>query len=243
MSNYTWPQKCPDLVQDVSLKRARVDDENNTSAIRTTILGVDEEHPLPVSINAVPGVDNEHPLPVLVKSDETQWFLRAGLQLNFVYYPIKWFYLSPQPLPYTISSEFNKWFTVRKISSNTSGGNGSADLTQPPVYNFTIYDSGAKFRGGWIATNPIINPAISAGIEYSLLAFKAGNTNFSSPDIEVPQGSNFLWDGEDFMDCQQHFDSTILYLQNTGGLPSDNAWNGTGDGTVISLLKGIANIF
>lgn len=224
---YTWPQRCPDLVQDVSLKRARIDNENNTSAIRTTISGVDADHPLPV----------------LVKSDKTQWFLRAGLNLNFVYYPIKWFYLSPQPLPYTISSEFNKWFTIRKISSNTSGGTGSADLTQPPVYNFTIYDSGVKFRGGWIATNPVINPVVSAGIEYSLLAFKAGNTDFSSPDIEVSQNSNFLWDGEDFMDCQQQFDSTTLYLQNTGGLPSDNAWSGTGDGTVISLLKGIANIF
>lgn len=242
MSNYTWPQKCPDLVQDVSLKRARIDDENNTSAIRTTISGVDADHPLPVSISTISETVN-HPLPVLIKSDKTQWFLRVGLNLNFVYYPIKWYYLSPQPLPYTIYSEFNKWFTVRKISSNTSGGNSSADLTQPPVYNFTIYDSGVKFRGGWIATNPAINPAISAGIEYSLLAFKAGNTDFSSPDIEVSQNSNFLWDGEDFMDCQQHFDSTTLYLQHTGGSPSDNAWNGAGDGTVISLLKGIANIF
>lgn len=242
MSNYTWPQKCPDLVQDVSLKRARIDDENNTSAIRTTISGVDADHPLPVSISAI-SENVDHPLPVLVKSDKTQWFLRAGLNLNFVYYPIKWFYLSPQSLPYTTFTEFNKWFTVRKISSNTSGGNGPADLTQPPVYNFTVYDSGVKFRGGWIATNPVINPVISAGIEYSLLAFKAGNTDFSSPDIEVSQGSNFLWDGEDFMDCQQRFDSTALYLQQTQGLPYDVPWSGTGDATVISLLKGIANIF
>lgn len=36
MSNYTWPQKCPDLVQDVSLKRARIDNEDGTSTIRTT---------------------------------------------------------------------------------------------------------------------------------------------------------------------------------------------------------------
>lgn len=34
--NYTWPQRCPDLVQDVSLKRARIDHEDNTSTIRTT---------------------------------------------------------------------------------------------------------------------------------------------------------------------------------------------------------------
>lgn len=34
--NYTWPQRCPDLVQDVSLKRARIDSTNNTSTIRTT---------------------------------------------------------------------------------------------------------------------------------------------------------------------------------------------------------------
>ena len=33
---YTWPQKCPDLVQDVSLKRARIDNEDGTSTIRTT---------------------------------------------------------------------------------------------------------------------------------------------------------------------------------------------------------------
>ena len=33
---YTWPQRCPDFVQDVSLKRARIDNENNTSTIRTT---------------------------------------------------------------------------------------------------------------------------------------------------------------------------------------------------------------
>lgn len=33
---YTWPQKCPDLVQDVSLKRARIDNEDGTSIIRTT---------------------------------------------------------------------------------------------------------------------------------------------------------------------------------------------------------------
>ena len=224
---YTWPQRCPDLVQDVSLKRARIDNENNTSAIRTTI----------------EGVDTDHPLPVLVKSDKTQWFLRAGLNSNFMYFPIKWFYLSPQPLPYTISSEFNTWFTVTKISSHTNGGNGPADLTQPPRYHFKTYDSGVKFRGGWIATNPVINPAMSAGIEYSLLAFKAGNTDFSSPDLEARNGRFFFWDGDDFMDCQQQFDSTTLYLQNMGGLPSDNAWSGTGDGTVISLLKGIANIF
>lgn len=36
MSNYTWPQKCPDLVQDVSLKRARIDNGDGTSTIRTT---------------------------------------------------------------------------------------------------------------------------------------------------------------------------------------------------------------
>ena len=224
---YTWPQRCPDLVQDVSLKRARIDNENNTSAIRTTISGVDADHPLPV----------------LVKSNETQWFLRVGLNSNFVYYPIKWFYLSPQPLPYTISTEFNTWFTVGKLSSNTGGGNGPADLTEPPVYQFKTYNSGVKFRGGWIATNPLINPGISVGIEYSLLAFKAGNTDFSSPDIEVRNGGFFFWDGEDFKNCQEHFDSTTLYLQKTGGSPSDNAWSGTGDGTVISLLKGIANIF
>ena len=34
--NYTWPQRCPDLVQDVSLKRARIDNEDGTSTIRTT---------------------------------------------------------------------------------------------------------------------------------------------------------------------------------------------------------------
>lgn len=33
---YTWPQRCPDLVQDVSLKRARIDNEDGTSTIRTT---------------------------------------------------------------------------------------------------------------------------------------------------------------------------------------------------------------
>lgn len=216
---YTWPQRCPDLVQDVSLKRARIDNENNTSVIRTTIAGVDADHPLPV----------------LVKSNETQWFLRA----SSAYYPIKWFYLSPQPLPFTTSSGFNKWFTIRKISSNTSSGYGPADLTQPSVYNFTIYDSGFPFRGGWVATNP----NILVPVDYTLLAFKAGNTDFSSPDIEISSGSNFLWDGDDFMNCQQQFDSTTLYLQHTEGSPSDSAWNGTGDGTVISLLKGIANIF
>ena len=39
MSNYTWPQKCPDLVQDVSLKRARVDREDGKSAI--IVQGID----------------------------------------------------------------------------------------------------------------------------------------------------------------------------------------------------------
>ena len=234
---YTWPQKCPDLVQDVSLKRARIDDENNTSAIRTTISGVDADHPLPVSISAI-SETVDHPLPVLVKSDKTQWFLRAG-DYQFAYYPIKWFYLSPQPLPFTTSSGFNKWFIIRKMSSDTSTGYGAADLTQPSVYRFNIVDSGYNFRGGWVASNPhITNP-----VSFALLAFKAGNTDFSSPDIFISDNNNFLWDGDDFMDCQQQFDSTTLYLQNTGGSPSDNAWSGTGDGTVISLLKGIANIF
>lgn len=50
---YTWPQRCPDLVQDVSLKRARIDNENNTSTIRTTIAGVDADHPLPVLEKAI----------------------------------------------------------------------------------------------------------------------------------------------------------------------------------------------
>ena len=224
---YTWPQRCPDLVQDVSLKRARIDDENNTSAIRTTIAGVDVNHPLPV----------------MVKGNETQWFFRVGLNLNFVYFPIKWFYLSPQILPFTIDSEYNKWYTITKKSSNDSSGMNPADLTQLPVYQFRIYNSGATFPGGWVASRPTISSAISSALSYTLLAFKAGNTNFSSPDIEVAEGSKFLWDGEDFMDCQQRFDSSILYLQSAVGSESDNAWGGAGNGTVISLLKGIANIF
>lgn len=31
--NYTWPRKCPDLTQDVSLKRARLDVSTDQSAI------------------------------------------------------------------------------------------------------------------------------------------------------------------------------------------------------------------
>lgn len=221
---YTWPQRCPDLVQDVSLKRARIDDENNTSAIRTTISGVDADHPLPV----------------IVKSDKTQWFLRGEMNSSFIYYPITWFYLSPQLIPYSTNNNYNKWFTVRKMSSNSGSGSGPADLTQPPVYIYSIYESGSFFTGGWIASRPIM---IYANASYSLLAFKAGNTDFSSPDIEVSNNSKFLWNGEDFMNCQQRFDSTALYLQQTQGLPYDSPWSGTGDGTVISLLKGIANIF
>lgn len=218
---YTWPQKCPDLVQDVSLKRARID-ENNTSAIRTVIAGVDEEHPLPVLIN----------------SDSAQWFLRGKLVSDFRYYRLQWFYLSPQVLPYTTSPINDLWFAVIKRSANDNM-NPAADLTKPPVYQFRTYNSGSQFPGGWIASN----------FDYSnlssphLLGFKSGNTDFSSPDVEVHNGGFFFWDGEDFKNCQEHFDSTTLYLQQTGGLPSDNAWSGSGNGTVISLLKGIANIF
>lgn len=240
MSNYTWPQKCPDLVQDVSLKRARVDDENNTSAIRTTISGVDADHPLPVSISAI-SENVDQPLPVLVKSDKTRWFLRGEMNSSFVYYSIKWFYLSPQFLPYNSNNSYdNKWFTVIKMSSTNGPGVGPADLTQPPVYSYNIYESGSFFMGGWVASRPQI---IYSNASYSLVAFKAGNTDFSSPDLEVSNNSKFLWDGEDFMNCQQHFDSTALYLQQTQGLPYDAPWSGTGNGTVISLLKGIANIF
>lgn len=31
---YTWPQRCPDLTQDVSLKRARVDYADGSSALK-----------------------------------------------------------------------------------------------------------------------------------------------------------------------------------------------------------------
>lgn len=220
---YTWPQRCPDLVQDVSLKRARIDNEDNTSSIRT----------------AISGVDADHPLPVLINSDSAQWFLRGRLNgLDNRYYRLQWFYLSPQILPYTSSPINNQWFAVIKRSTNDSMDQ-AADLTKPPAFQFREYSSGAQFPGGWVASNFGYTYLTSV----TLLGFKSGNTDFSSPDVEVNSGRFFYWDGEDFKNCQERFDSSILYLQNTGGSPSDNAWSGTGDGTVISLLKGIANIF
>lgn len=237
---YTWPQRCPDLVQDVSLKRARIDDENNTSAIRTTISGVDEEHPLPVSINAVPGVDNDHPLPVLVKSDKTQWFLRGYVSDSEIHYHrVQWFYVSPQPLLININYGNTRWVTITKRSSiDDYAGTNAPDLTNPPVYRFDSAYNDNVFPGGWIAgySDTYLG-------NLALLGFKAGNTDFSSPDIEVSQGSKFFWNGDDFMDCQQQFDSATLYLQKVGGTQGDAAWSGSGNGTVISLLKGIANIF
>lgn len=219
---YTWPQRCPDLVQDVSLKRARIDDENNTSAIRTTIAGVDADHPLPV----------------LEKSDSAQWFIFGRQDSESRFFRVQWFYLSPQTLPYTISPITNIWFAIIKRNP-TDIIEMHQRLAAPPEYRFTTFTSGSYFPGGWVASNFDYR-----NMTYTqLYAFKPGNTNFSSPDVKVQLNETFFWDGEDFMDCQQQFDSTTLYLQNTGGLPSDNAWSGAGDGTVISLLKGIANIF
>lgn len=37
--NYTWPRKCPDLTQDVSLKRARLDVSTDQSAILVSDIG------------------------------------------------------------------------------------------------------------------------------------------------------------------------------------------------------------
>ena len=220
---YTWPQRCPDLVQDVSLKRARIDDENNTSAIRTTISGVDADHPLPV----------------LVKSDKTQWFLRGYVGSEIHYHRLQWFYVSPQPLLININYGNTRWVTIINRSSiDDYAGFNAPDLTNPPVYRFDSAYNDNTFPGGWIAGYS--DTSLS---NLALLGFKAGNTDFSSPDVEVSQGSKFLWDGEDFMDCQQQFDSATLYLQKVGGTQGDAAWSGSGNGTVISLLKGIANIF
>lgn len=220
---YTWPQKCPDLVQDVSLKRARIDNEDNTSSIQTVISGI----------------DSDHPLPVLVNSDSAQWFIRGrNVNQELKYYRVQWFYLSPQILPYTLSPINNQWFAVIKKSTNDYM-DYAPDLTKPPAFQFREYGSGAQFPGGWIASNFDYTNLSSI----NLLGFKSGNTNVSSPDVEVYTGRYFYWDGEDFKNCQQRFDSSILYLQQMGGSPSDNAWSGAGNGTVISLLKGIANIF
>ena len=235
---YTWPQRCPDLVQDVSLKRARIDDENNTSAIRTTISGVDADHPLPVSISAI-SENVDQSLPVLVKSDLTQWII-FGVEGSMPrFFRIQWYYLSPQILPQTTSPITDKWFTVIKANPEDTLSL-IQELNGPPKYRFALFDSGSYFPGGWVASNSDYRNLTR---NITLYAFKAGNTNFSSPDVKVYVDETFFWDGGDFTNCQEHFDSTALYLQKVGGTQGDAAWSGSGNGTVISLLKGIANIF
>lgn len=223
MSDYQRPSNgvVPKLVSDVNLKRARVETENG-DAIQTTISGI----------------DSDNPLPVLVKSDSTQWYLRGYSGSSAHYHRLQWFYVSPQPLLTSINYGNTRWVTVVKLSSDDSYGRSAADLTKDPVYRFSSTNNDNTFPGGWIAGYS--DTYLSS---LTLLGYKAGNTDFASPDIEVLTGGRFLWGGEDFMGCQQIFNSATLYMQKVGGTQSDAAWGGSGDGSVISLLKGIANIF
>lgn len=211
----------PKLVEDVGLKRARVETETG-EAIQTTISGV----------------DSDHPLPVLVKSDTTQWFLRGKMGSSFHYHPLQWFCASPQPiLSGTHSYGTNKWVYVSPKAVNYTPGYNEPDLTKPRAYMFGVGVSNV-FAGGWIA-----GFSDSSLSQLTLIAYKAGNTDPSHPDLEIGTGDFFEWDGDDFYGCTKYFDSPTLYLNNVGGQVSDDAWSGVGNGTVISLLKGIANIF
>lgn len=210
----------PRLVLDETLKRARVETETG-SAIQTTISGVDDGHPLPV----------------LMKSDKTQWFLRGEYSGNtFRYYRLQWFNASPQPLIYNYGN--NKWVYVSPKATKTPPGNAQPDLTKPSTYMFSMGTSSA-FEGGWVAGYS----DSSTPSQPTLLAYKAGNTDVSSPDLEIGIDGYFDWEGDDFYNCERYFDSPILYLNKVGGQVTDQAWTGAGSGTVISLLKGIANIF
>ena len=69
---YTWPQRCPDLVQDVSLKRARIDGENNTSTIRvsgTFSESTTDITPLTDALGATTDTSNDPTLIGLTKSN------------------------------------------------------------------------------------------------------------------------------------------------------------------------------
>ncbi len=210
----------PRLVLDETLKRARVETETG-SAIQTTISGV----------------DSEHPLPVLMKSDSTQWFLRGKYSgTTFYYHRLQWFNASPQPLIHNYGN--NKWVYVSPKTTNTTPGKAQPDLTKPSAYMFGAGIS-STFAGGWVAGYS----DSSTLSQLTLLAYKAGNTDASNPDLEIGSGGYFEWDGDDFYNCERYFDSPTLYLNLVGGQVTDEAWTGVGNGTVISLLKGIANIF
>lgn len=212
----------PRLVLDETLKRARVETETG-SAIQTTISGI----------------DSDHPLPVIEKSSTTQWFVRGKYSNTFHYHRLQWFNASPQPLlSYTHSYGNNKWVYVSPKATNTVPGNAQPDLTKPSAYMFGVGISSA-FAGGWIAGYS----DSSTLSQLTLLAYKAGNTDVSNPDLEIGTGGYFDWEGDDFYNCTRYFDSPTLYLNTVGGQVSDEAWSGSGNGTVISLLKGIANIF
>ena len=69
---YTWPQRCPDLVQDVSLKRARIDGENNTSTIRvsgTFSESTTDITPITEALGATTDTSNDPTLIGLTKSN------------------------------------------------------------------------------------------------------------------------------------------------------------------------------
>lgn len=212
----------PKYVVEETLKRARVETEAG-DAIQTTISGI----------------DNDHPLPVMMKSASTQWFVRGRYAGSFRYYPLQWFCASPQPLlSNTHAYGYNKWVYVSPKSVKQTPGVAEPDLTKPRAY---LFGTGASstFAGGWVAGYSESNGLSSI----TLLAFKAGNTDITQPDVEVGTGGLFEWDGDDFTACTKFFDSPTLYLNNVGGQATDEAWSGSGSGTVISLLKGIANIF